>query len=454
MNTRIIKQQAHLARNYTHIIDCDGSRVEFNDPRVVHVWPIGSGMYTSRLVESLYKKRGWQFRNAGMPDSVVIEKAKNLCSGRECVPCLVFTGLTYIDVTENRAPEEISVYYNIDQEGPCQNAAWPHVWEIFAETLDAPNAVFLTFPSITNNYMGQGEFFALDLIHAVVLGDIFEEAVNTVKCLAVDKEEALAVFETATTAFIESAKKGVWGFRKALKKWARAVSKIPLRAAPGETPKVLIFGGLNAMHTHFSISDYFLEQGIIPKVSDLGDFFNCLETEWVMRHAFKRGVLDFKKFYRVWPLLFSFFNPRNNVKESFTAIRARIHMLAMNILIKRYRKMAQESGLLYDSHISFCEMHASPQEYFESISYTETKVVVGKYLSTVKSGIFDALLNLSVFTCQPGMNAQAIIEPIAHEKDVPYAALVVDGPGITTNDRRLLETFVLQCKRYHSGKGE
>ena len=46
--------QARFSDDYSYIIDSDDNRVEFNDPRVTHVWAVDTSLYTSRLIASMY----------------------------------------------------------------------------------------------------------------------------------------------------------------------------------------------------------------------------------------------------------------------------------------------------------------------------------------------------------------------------------------------------------------
>ena len=61
---------------------------------------------------------------------------------------------------------------------------------------------------------------------------------------------------------------------------------------------------------------------------------------------------------------------------------------------------------------------------------------------------------MGTFTCQPAMNSQAIIRPLANKCDIPYAAIDCEGPWISTNQRRLLETIAIQANRVRREKNE
>lgn len=51
------------------------------------------------------------------------------------------------------------------------------------------------------------------------------------------------------------------------------------------------------------------------------------------------------------------------------------------------------------------------------------------------------------FNCQASVNAQALIRPIANEADVPYISLDMEGPWVSANQGRLLETIAVQARR-------
>ena len=84
--------------------------------------------------------------------------------------------------------------------------------------------------------------------------------------------------------------------------------------------------------------------------------------------------------------------------------------------------------------------------------YNEVLTTVGRFIQSVKSGFYDGLINLGCFNCQPAMNSQAIIRPLANKSEIPYAAIDCEGPQISTNHLRLLETITVQAKRFRSEK--
>ena len=108
--------------------------------------------------------------------------------------------------------------------------------------------------------------------------------------------------------------------------------------------------------------------------------------------------------------------------------------------------------MLFDPFVDFIDLFEEGNKYVSSNSISETPVIVGRFLHSIKDGIYDGLVNLGTFNCQPAMNSQAIIRPLANKSDIPYAAIDCEGPWISTNQRRLLETIAVQAKRVREKK--
>ena len=445
-------RQSRLSDDYTFAIDSDGNRVELDDPRVVHVWPIGTNTYISRLIGAFFKKRGWKFRINGTTTPEVLRYARELCSGRECLPCASITGSTYTDLIKNRGKDEISIYYNLDQDGSCQYGAWPVVWETFARRLNVKNVIYLAGLGMKNNYAGQGALFASELASAISVGDLLDEARNTLYCLAVDENSALKKFDDETDRIINSAEQGKMALAAAIKNWARIMSKIPLKCSLDRTPRVLLFGGLNVTFVHEPITRFFLERGIIAKVVDFGEGVTWLTSEPLIRYGFKRGILSPEKIFSIPSLVLSIVNPWNDRRAAFEALKSRVLLSGFDFYAKRYRNIMKKSGLLYDIAAPFYAILKEGSKIASLAGYTETPITVGRFVHSVNGGIFDGLVNIGCFNCQPAMNSQALLRSLSGTIDIPYAAIDCEGPWISANQHRLLDAVAIQSKRVRADK--
>jgi hypothetical protein len=269
----------------------------------------------------------------------------------------------------------------------------------------------------------------------------------TLKALAKDKESAMKLFQTESAKVIESTNRSYLAIELSLKKWAKAVAAIPLKNDVKNTPKVLLFGGLNVSWIHYPASEYLTEQEVIPKVIDYTEGILWLLSEDVTRYGVQRGILDPQTQYKFFSILASLFNPRYNFTKGFQALNSLRQILGSDFLQRHYRKIAEKSGLLYDAHISFIETLLESHKYISVNDFCETTVNTGRFLASQKANVFDGYINLGSFNCQPAMNTQALLRTLSRQYDVPYASLNCEGTNISANQKRLLETIAVQAKR-------
>ncbi len=438
-------EPARLSENFDCIIDSDGERVPYDDPRVVHIWTIDYSRFSLRMMAKVYEKNGRKFRCPEPTNAELMQYAKKVCSGRECVPMTAMVGAMLKDIYENRGDDEISIYITLDQEGPCQNGAWPAVWETFVRRLNLKNVISGVQPNQRNNYLGLGSGHTKETNQCVLLGDLFEEAENTLKCLAQDRESAMETFEAEFERFLDCLGQGEKNIDEALSAWAEKMARIPLKASVEETPKVLIFGGLNLLFVHYPATEYFIEQGIIPKVVDFTEGSCWIEAENLVRYGFKKGLIRPEEH-------FSFSPRREDKQEAVKARKARFSVFLIDSMHKRFRAIMEKSNLMFDEHIPFVELAEAGHKYVSYNGMTETSTTAGRYVCSVQRDLYDGLVNLGSFNCQPAMNSQAIIRPLANKNDMPYVAIDCEGPWISTNQKRLLETIAVQAKRVRRRK--
>ncbi|MFX0037079.1 MAG: hypothetical protein ACFE9I_15720 [Candidatus Hermodarchaeota archaeon] len=445
-------KKAQFSKDFSYIIDSDNQKVDFDDSRIVYVSPEPRNPYGRELVINLYKKYSRNVRIGKETDASDLQYAKKICSGRECLASVAIAGAVLKDIHEYRTEGELTIYRTpIDQHGPCQNGAWPALWETFSSRLNLKNVIFCAFPKYTNNYLGLNqELIAWENINFLI-GHYLIEAKNALYCVAENKNRAMEKFEEITGVFINNIKDGRKTLNTGLLKWAKEISKIPLKVKVKETPKVLIFGGLNLMFDHYPIEDFFLEKGIIPKVVDIAESMNLILAESTIRFGFRKGIISPKEQFNDEVL--ELYNIEEKDRKEIKRVkRNRATMRFLNSQCKLFRKIIGNSGLLFDPHVDFIDLLEEGNIYISSNSFTETPIITGRFLHSIKNGIYDGLINLGTFNCQPAMNSQAIIRPLANKSDIPYAAIDCEGPWISTNQRRLLETIAIQAKRVRNKK--
>lgn len=438
---------ARMSEDFKKVTDGDGRTYRLNDAKVVHIYPYATNDFLIPLFAAVYQKHGLTFRAGQRITPDILQQARRLCSGRECLSFAALTSMMVKDICENRSEDELSVYYGLEQEGPCQIGAWPLVWETFCHRLKLHNAVFPGHCTIRNNYMGQGMMFGTELMAAIVAADLLDEAQYAMRVLAENPERDLQDFKAEARRVVDSARKGIVAIERALKKWACNVAKIPLKKGIDAVPKVLIFGGGILSLIHHPLADYFCEQGIVPKVVDFSEFILYLESEYIMRFGFKQGRHTPESQFKILPLLLVTLNPKIRFKEVYSALRSKLVVDGGSFMIKRYKAFAAKSGLVYDRYIPFRKIIQAGNQFIPYNTYCEAIAAVGRFLCTVDAGVFNGFLHVATFNCQPSMDAQAVIRAQANRHDAPFAAVDMETPQITVHQKRLLEILSIQAWR-------
>ncbi|MEW6444288.1 MAG: acyl-CoA dehydratase activase, partial [bacterium] len=434
---------ARLSEDRSCIVDSDGNRVAYDDPRVVHIWTADHSPLALRLVARVYEARGRRFRAAGRTRPETLRLARRVCSGRECLPMTAMAGAVLEDLQTRRTEDEISIYFAPDQEGPCQNGAWPLVWETLVRRLGVRNVISGVWPGSANECLGLGSEYQLAVNGCLFLGDLFEEARSTVECLAQHPEAALRAFEAAFQGFLDRFAGDPAGLESGLREWAVRMTEVRLSAPVEEAPKVLIIGGLNLLFVHEPVTRYFLEQGILAKVVPYSEGVCWFASEPVVRYGFRAG--------RITPREQFAHSPRGIDRDEAVRVRqSRFSVTLIGSMEKRLRDFMSGSGLLFDMPVPFLDVAEQGHRHASHIGFTETTVTTGRYLCSLRAGLYDGLVNLGAFNCQPAMNSQAIVRPLANASSIPYVAVDCEGPWLSAHQRRLLESVAVRARRVRS----
>ena len=446
--------KARFSNNYEYIIDSNGNKVEYDDPRIVYVEPHATDPYAKKLVEHFYKINGKHIRFVEDTTIDTLQYAKILCSGRECIPLMATVGAILKDIHKNRGKDEITIYrLALEQEGPCENGGWPGMWEIFAKRLKVENVIFCGTLYKSKKYMGLNLRIYLTQLLFYMLGHVITETKNALYIISRNRKKALEDFEDATNRLIMKVEDHKKSLTRALKNWVEEISKIPCKADVAEMPKILILGGLNLLFVHYPYEDYFLENGIIPKVVDLWESSDWVLYEYIMKYNYKMGRINASKQINLGRLLL-YLIFREHKYDALKAIFGRSAMLYFRAKQKKWCKIIGKTGLLFEEDISFKTLLKDCRGKISCFAFNETMSTTGRFIQSLKSNYYDGIVNLGAFNCQPAMNSQAIMRPLASKSEMPYLSIDCEGPWFSSNHLRLLETISVQAKRIREKKNK
>lgn len=445
-------KQARFSSDEKYLYDKNGNLLQLNDPRVIHVWTMETNPYQLKMIQHLFRKRGWHMRIIKKPIEVAMTDAKHFCTGRECFFANYYAGAVYNDLMDHGNEDEVTLYYYANQQGPCQIGAWPDIFEIMRQRLKMDNSIFLVRLSEKNNYLGQGPTLGKEIASSLALGDLFREAQYSLTCVTANPQEAMNTYQAETQKVLDSIQDGLKALNAALEEWAKAVAKIPLKKKVSDMPKILVLGTVEVEILHHPVVEYFISQGIIPKVTNFTQFPFILTAENYVRYGYKRGKIALKDNMKIFPFILNLLNPKTDYKEYLGATGSLIGAKMFDILMKKYHKIASQSGLLCNQYISMEDICIAGDRLASVNTFTESFEAIGSYLMYSKTGAYDGLMHLCSFNCQPAVNAQAIIRSHSSSNDIPFASIDMEGPWLSSGQIRTLETLAVQARSSYGAK--
>ena len=422
--------------------------MELDDPEVVHVSLADGPQFVSDILAGFYASLGWKAVFSPNTNAETLQYAKKVCSGRECLPFLAMVGKA-VKYLETRPPGEVTVFQLLDQEGPCQIGGWYDAAPIIFERLGEPNAV-VAWPTAKNNFLGKGDRLGALKVAAYVLSDVVTEMRSTLRCLAEDPGVALALVGELEKRLIAASQGGLLATERELRRAAKRLAGVPLRAPVKRTARVLLFGGVNRIFVDGPVKDFFEERGILTKTTEMSEFICFLQAEDIVRLGFSHGYLAPGDQCSLPVLLSELLSDRDR-SAAMRALAARLRIGFIEMLDQRWRRIAAESGLLFSPYVRFGDVEREGHKRISMNGYTEAPMTIGRYATLLASGAFDGYINIGAFNCAPASTASAVIHALSLRTDTPYAVVESDGDCITTCQLRQLETVAVQCRRRREG---
>jgi len=422
----------------------DGSRLGFDDPRVLHVLLGDFPPVCAGIMKHLYGTLGWEAIATADTDAGILQAARSVCSGRECLPFLSMMGKAARHL-ESRPAGEVTVFHLLEQEGPCQIGSWFDAAAIAFERLGFDDAV-VAWPSIHNAYLGAGEKGAASIAAAAIVGDLLEEVRSSLRCLAVDRSAALTRLDELEAGLLTAAQGGLVSTDRELRRVATSLAEIPLRERPAEAPKVLLFGGINRIFVDVQVREFFEERGILCKTNDLSEFVSLMEFEEVSRSGFERGYLT-PAAQNSWGAVLGSLTRGGGRSRGVRVVQGRVHGSVVSGMERRWRGIMERSGLLFAPSAPFNEVASKGHQLISVNGYSEAPFTVGRLIAGLEAGDFDGYVNIGAFNCAPANLATAALHDAAVRSGVPYAVVEADGSSITAGQLRQLETVAAHCLR-------
>ncbi len=419
-----------------------GERLSLRDSRVTFVWP-SFGDLASQALAAATRRRGVRADHMPVPTARSTQLARNVASGKECIPALIVLGsiLEYVASRPPGRPDEVLLIGVPSTLGPCRTGQYHVFYDRLFDEIGLDH-VALFVSGDDSSYGELGPDFSKDLWRAILVSDYFTDIRSGIRICAADVDAGLAVFDRAWQDVVAALEGGPRDLAAALARAAAALGAVPRRRSLDEVKKVLVVGEIYVRRDTFSVhelSEYLIGQGIFPKLAGVSEWIHY--TNWARAYE-----MDAARARDGW---LSALRP--------SALAERLGLGLETWWTKRaeaeVRAALEPAGLvphgLHDLGAAIEEggrIFVSPEMQSEA---TVSSAVAG---AAMRDG-FAGIAIIAPFGCLPGRVIEGVYAPWARARGYPVIALENDGQPYPPNVVSRIEVFAQNVERYERPAG-
>jgi len=411
-----------------------GERIPLRDPRVTVIYP-SMGNMASAACAAITRAQGIRAEALPEPDAQTTQLARNVASGKECIPTLLVLGQMLRRLMDRPpAPEEILAVVVPKTTGPCRTGQYGPFYEGILHDLGIDNVAIL-YLSSDNGYSELGEGFTLLAWYALTLSDFFKDMETALAILAKDRTAALETLRSVWNGALDVLGRDIDRLYPFLESQVPLLAAIPRRGRLEDLPKVLVVGEIYVRRDDYSVRElvtHLAENGILGKVTGIAEWINYCNY---LRNMELRRRLD------RMPALRRPFS-REFRERLALAVTRRISAA----IEERLRRILEPTGLL--PHVPHdMDRIMSGVDGVTHVEF-ETEATISSLVSRVAVAEgYDGVAAIAPFACLPGRLIRAILEPHFRVCAVPYITLENDGLHYPPNTLSRLEIFMLNVLR-------
>ncbi len=431
------RYQVALKQEYCDIVDLKTQeRYDIRDPRIHLIWPSMGDLSTEAMCIAS-QRQGIDSIYLPLPDAQSTQLARNVASGKECIPALLVLGsiLQYFQNHPNNQ-DEIYLVFVPSTLGPCRTGQYHVFFDRLFDELGWENIILLVANS-ENSYRELGSTFSQDVWRGLVLGDYFADIRNSLKLLALDPDAAMQTFERAWREIMHAYRSGPGALDRQLIHTADSLSKIPRKGRLEDLKKVLIVGEIYVRRDNFSVdelSQLLISKGIYPKVTGITEWFHYTDfaRKFIMegrrkQEGWLRALLD------------------GGIKNEATFLIEKFWKRAVE---EKIAALLKPTGLIPHVPHNMSEIIGEGQKRFvdpELESEATVSPAVGA--AAMREG-YSGVAIIAPFGCLPGRLIEGVYAPWAKARDYPVLALENDGQPYPPNIVSRMEVFANNVLRF------
>jgi predicted CoA-substrate-specific enzyme activase len=416
-----------------------GKRFDIRDERVHAILP-SMGDLSTEAVNIASLRQGIRSTNLPLPDVFSTQLARNVASGKECIPALLVLGsiLQFFRDKNPTSGDDIYAVFVPSTLGPCRTGQYHVFFDRLFEELGWENVVLLVGHS-ENSYRELGPTFTRDFWRATVLGDYFTDIRTSLRLLARDPGDALSLFRSVWQDVLGAFRAGNKELDQGLRRAADRLARVPLKGSLDDVRKVLIMGEIYVRRDNFSVEEVtqmLISKGIYPKVTGV--------TEWIHYTDFARKfIMEGRRKREGWLR---------------TLLHGGLKDEAVYLIDKVWKETVEEkivaalrpTGLIPHVPHDMNEIIGEGRyEFVDPELESEATVSPAVGAAAMKDG-YSGVVIIAPFCCLPGRLIEGVYAPWAKARDYPVLALENDGQPYPPNVVSRMEVFAYNVLRFES----
>lgn len=434
------RYSVELKDEFCDIVDQKtGQRLDMLDKRVHAILPPMGDLSTEAMnVASL--RQGVRSTNLPLPDVFSTQLARNVASGKECIPALLVLGslLKFFSDKNPISGDDIYLVFVPSTLGPCRTGQYHVFFDRLFEEMGWENVVLLVGSS-ENSYRELGSTFTRDFWRAVVLGDYFTDIRSSLRLLARDLDDALSTFQSVWQDVLGALHAGPKELDRELRLAADRLALVPLKGRLDDVKKILVIGEIYVRRDNFSVeevSQMLISKGIYPKVAGV--------TEWIHYTDFARKfIMEGRRKREGWLR---------------TLLHGGLKDEASYLIDKIWKENVEEkivgalrpTGLIPHAPHDMNEIIGEGRhEFVDPELESEATVSPAVGAAAMKDG-YSGVVIIAPFCCLPGRLIEGVYAPWAKARDYPVLALENDGQPYPPNIVSRIEVFAHNVLRFES----
>ncbi|MBN1390447.1 MAG: activase [Candidatus Thermoplasmatota archaeon] len=440
-----------------------GEKLDMFDPRVRIVFPSMGDLGTEGAAQFL---RSIGVNSLALPpaDDEVLKLGKANTSGKECLPMMVTTGsmLKYLKYRDPKS-DEVMVYFMPTANGPCRFGQYHVYLQLLVRNLGIENVAVLALTS-EDGYGGLGNAALLKIWFLVIISDVLEDIRNMLWANAVDREEALKVFDREWKRILDAVMRtGVKGelgglrstmktvnkdwkiIRETLEKVVSELKKVPMKRTIEDAKVISLVGEIFVRHDAISrryINERLAERGFVTKVSPVHEWMYYID--WMIQNR-----------YNVNP------HPMTEI------IKNRAKHAVQKRYEKEIKRLLSSTGLYHYEEVDIDHIIGNAKHLIPPEMAGEAILTTGVSMTDIVDHSC-GVISIGPFGCMPSRVCEAILNEtmtdrgkleitsdetvtrvLKNTKNLPFLSIESDGGPFPQVIEANFEAFCLQADRLH-----